>query len=60
MITLTVIVNMSKATGNSHQGIFMENGSGGVMTDLVFNGVRDMNDTYNDVKHLLAHSTDRI
>jgi hypothetical protein len=29
---------MSTAAGNNHQGIFMENGSGGVMTDLVFNG----------------------
>lgn len=29
---------MSQAEGNSHQGIFMDNGSGGFMSDLVFNG----------------------
>ncbi|KAI0082779.1 exo-beta-1,3-glucanase [Panus rudis PR-1116 ss-1] len=31
-------VEMSTAAGNAHQGIFMENGSGGYMGDLVFNG----------------------
>lgn len=29
-----------KSDGNKQQGIFMENGSGGFMTDLVFNGGR--------------------
>ena len=29
---------MSTAEGNNHQGIFMENGSGGFMYDLTFNG----------------------
>jgi glucan 1,3-beta-glucosidase len=29
---------MSTASGNQHQGIFMENGSGGFMSDLTFNG----------------------
>ncbi|PWW76933.1 Glycoside Hydrolase Family 55 protein [Tuber magnatum] len=29
---------MSQEEGNSHQGIFMENGSGGFMSDLTFNG----------------------
>ena len=29
---------MSQASGNNHQGIFMENGSGGFMGDLTFNG----------------------
>ncbi|CUS11856.1 unnamed protein product [Tuber aestivum] len=29
---------MSQAEGNSHQGIFMDNGSGGFMSDLIFNG----------------------
>ncbi|KZS93669.1 pectin lyase-like protein [Sistotremastrum niveocremeum HHB9708] len=33
-----VIVNMSTASNTAHQGIFMENGSGGFMGDLVFNG----------------------
>ncbi|EIM83048.1 exo-beta-1-3-glucanase [Stereum hirsutum FP-91666 SS1] len=33
-----VVVDMSTAAGNNHQGIFMENGSGGFMGDLVFNG----------------------
>lgn len=35
---INVVVNMSTASGNSHQGIFMENGSGGFMGDIVFNG----------------------
>ncbi|KAF7311919.1 Glycoside hydrolase family 55 protein [Mycena indigotica] len=29
---------MSSASGTRHQGIFMENGSGGFMSDLTFNG----------------------
>ncbi|KAG8220683.1 glycoside hydrolase family 55 protein [Butyriboletus roseoflavus] len=33
-----IVVEMSTASGTQHQGIFMENGSGGVITDLVFNG----------------------
>ncbi|KAK7692805.1 hypothetical protein QCA50_004439 [Cerrena zonata] len=33
-----VVFEMSTAPGNQHQGIFMENGSGGMMGDLVFNG----------------------
>src|SRR5205823_3085143 len=28
---------MSSAPGNLHQGIYMENGSGGFMADLIFN-----------------------
>ncbi|TFK55180.1 glycoside hydrolase family 55 protein [Heliocybe sulcata] len=35
---VNVVVNMSTASGNNHQGIFMENGSGGFMGDIVFNG----------------------
>ncbi|KAJ3557789.1 hypothetical protein NM688_g1277 [Phlebia brevispora] len=35
---MNIVVNMSTASGNNHQGIFMENGSGGFMGDLVFNG----------------------
>jgi glucan 1,3-beta-glucosidase len=35
---MNIVVNMSTESGNSHQGIFMENGSGGYMGDLVFNG----------------------
>jgi hypothetical protein len=35
---------MSKESGNSHQGIFMENGSGGVMSDLIFDGVSNVAD----------------
>ncbi|KAI0266054.1 beta-1,3-glucanase [Gloeopeniophorella convolvens] len=33
-----IVVNMSTENGNNHQGIFMEDGSGGFMGDLVFNG----------------------
>ncbi|KAI0831502.1 exo-beta-1,3-glucanase [Trametes gibbosa] len=33
-----VVFEMSTAPGNAHQGIWMENGSGGFMGDLVFNG----------------------
>ncbi|KAI0266055.1 beta-1-3-glucanase [Gloeopeniophorella convolvens] len=33
-----IVVNMSTESGNNHQGIFMEDGSGGFMGDLVFNG----------------------
>ncbi|KII88660.1 glycoside hydrolase family 55 protein [Plicaturopsis crispa FD-325 SS-3] len=35
---INVVVNMSTEDGNAHQGIFMENGSGGFMGDIVFNG----------------------
>jgi hypothetical protein len=35
---VNIRVEMSQATGNNHQGIFMENGSGGFMSDLYFNG----------------------
>jgi len=33
-----VVVQMSTDPSTAHQGIFMENGSGGVMGDLTFNG----------------------
>ncbi|KAH9934691.1 glycoside hydrolase family 55 protein [Fomitopsis serialis] len=33
-----VVFEMSTASDTAHQGIFMENGSGGKMGDLVFNG----------------------
>ncbi|KAF8582440.1 glycoside hydrolase family 55 protein [Ramaria rubella] len=33
-----VVVEMSTASNTAHQGIFMENGSGGFMGDLIFNG----------------------
>ncbi|KZP16290.1 glycoside hydrolase family 55 protein [Athelia psychrophila] len=35
---INVVVNMSTASGTTQQGMFMENGSGGFMGDLVFNG----------------------
>ncbi|TFK54506.1 exo-beta-1,3-glucanase [Heliocybe sulcata] len=35
---INIVVEMSTASGNAHQGIFMENGSGGFMGDLIFNG----------------------
>ncbi|KAF9483862.1 exo-beta-1,3-glucanase [Pholiota conissans] len=35
---INIVVHMSMATNTAHQGIFMENGSGGFMGDLVFNG----------------------
>jgi glucan 1,3-beta-glucosidase len=33
-----IVVNMSTASGNNHQGIFMENGSGGFISDFTTNG----------------------
>ncbi|KAH9951962.1 exo-beta-1,3-glucanase [Amylocystis lapponica] len=35
---MNIVFEMSTASGNSHQGIWMENGSGGFMGDMVFNG----------------------
>ncbi|KAI0093571.1 beta-1,3-glucanase [Irpex rosettiformis] len=35
---VNVVVDMSTEKGTKHRGIFMENGSGGFMGDLVFNG----------------------
>ncbi|KAI0746044.1 beta-1,3-glucanase [Earliella scabrosa] len=35
---INIVFQMSTAPGNAHQGIWMENGSGGFMGDLVFNG----------------------
>ncbi|EIW63632.1 exo-beta-1,3-glucanase [Trametes versicolor FP-101664 SS1] len=35
---INIVFQMSTAAGNAHQGIWMENGSGGFMGDLVFNG----------------------
>ncbi|EJD05787.1 exo-beta-1,3-glucanase [Fomitiporia mediterranea MF3/22] len=35
---INVVVNMSTDPATAHQGIFMENGSGGFMGDIVFNG----------------------
>ncbi|KAJ6454375.1 pectate lyase superfamily protein-domain-containing protein [Mycena sanguinolenta] len=35
---MNINFKMSSATGTKHQGIFMENGSGGFMSDLTFDG----------------------
>ncbi|KAK7023972.1 pectate lyase superfamily protein-domain-containing protein [Favolaschia claudopus] len=35
---MNIVINMSTASNTAHQGIWMENGSGGFMGDLVFNG----------------------
>ncbi|KIJ14887.1 glycoside hydrolase family 55 protein, partial [Paxillus involutus ATCC 200175] len=35
---VNVVVEMSTAAGTNHQGLLMENGSGGFMGDIVFNG----------------------
>ncbi|KAJ7777560.1 exo-beta-1,3-glucanase [Mycena maculata] len=35
---MNIVFQMSTAAGNAHQGIHMENGSGGFMGDMVFNG----------------------
>ncbi|KAF9481746.1 glucan 1,3-beta-glucosidase [Pholiota conissans] len=35
---MNIVVEMSSASNTVHQGIWMENGSGGYMGDLVFNG----------------------
>ncbi|KAI4271533.1 MAG: hypothetical protein L6R38_006847 [Xanthoria sp. 2 TBL-2021] len=33
-----IVFHMSQASGNQHQGVFVEDGSGGFMSDLTFNG----------------------
>ncbi|KAJ7787191.1 hypothetical protein B0H14DRAFT_287864 [Mycena olivaceomarginata] len=38
VIDLNIVINMSTAPDTAHQGLVMENGSGGFMGDLVFNG----------------------
>ncbi|KAF8078081.1 glycoside hydrolase family 55 protein [Lyophyllum atratum] len=35
---INIVFEMSTAPGTAHQGIWMENGSGGFMGDLIFNG----------------------
>ncbi|KAJ6462236.1 glycoside hydrolase family 55 protein [Mycena sanguinolenta] len=35
---MNIDFKMSSATGTKHQGVFMENGSGGFMSDLTFDG----------------------
>ncbi|KAJ7632168.1 exo-beta-1,3-glucanase [Roridomyces roridus] len=35
---INIVVQMSTAANTAHQGIWMENGSGGFISDLVFNG----------------------
>ncbi|KAI6153063.1 glycoside hydrolase family 55 protein [Pisolithus tinctorius] len=35
---INVVVEMSKENGTQHQGLYMENGSGGFMGDIIFNG----------------------
>lgn len=35
---MNIHFELSQAEGNTHQGIFMDNGSGGFMSDLSFNG----------------------
>ncbi|KAF8969934.1 exo-beta-1,3-glucanase [Flammula alnicola] len=35
---INIVIQMSTASNTAHQGIFMENGSGGFLGDLVFNG----------------------
>nr|ADX07323.1 putative exo-beta-1,3-glucanase [Flammulina velutipes] len=35
---MNIVFEMSAASGTSHQGIWMENGSGGYMGDMIFNG----------------------
>lgn len=35
---MNMVFEMSREPGNAHQGLFMENGSGGFMSDLVFRG----------------------
>ncbi|KAG0696777.1 glycoside hydrolase family 55 protein [Suillus ampliporus] len=35
---INIVVEMSTASNNKHQGMFMENGSGGFMGDIIFNG----------------------
>ncbi|KAF7292593.1 Glycoside hydrolase family 55 protein [Mycena indigotica] len=35
---MNIDFKMNKAAGTKHQGVFMENGSGGFMSDLTFDG----------------------
>ncbi|KAG1849256.1 glycoside hydrolase family 55 protein [Suillus subluteus] len=35
---INIVIEMSTASNNNHQGMFMENGSGGFMGDIIFNG----------------------
>ncbi|KAL0947431.1 hypothetical protein HGRIS_013542 [Hohenbuehelia grisea] len=35
---LNIVFEMSRAPGNAHRGIWMENGSGGYMGDMIMNG----------------------
>ncbi|KAF9242334.1 glycoside hydrolase family 55 protein [Melanogaster broomeanus] len=35
---MNLLVEMSQENGTQHQGLFMENGSGGFMGDMIFNG----------------------
>ncbi|KAG2137936.1 glycoside hydrolase family 55 protein [Suillus clintonianus] len=35
---INIVVEMSTASNNNHKGMFMENGSGGFMGDIIFNG----------------------
>lgn len=35
---MNLVFEMSTASGNNHRGLYMENGSGGFMGDMVFNG----------------------
>ncbi|KAG2335843.1 glycoside hydrolase family 55 protein [Suillus weaverae] len=35
---INIVVEMSTASNNGHRGMFMENGSGGFMGDIIFNG----------------------
>ena len=35
---MNIVFEMSTAPGNQHQGLLIENGSGGFLGDIVFNG----------------------
>ncbi|KAJ6500534.1 exo-beta-1,3-glucanase [Mycena sanguinolenta] len=35
---MNIVINLSTTAGNQHQGLWMENGSGGFMGDLIING----------------------
>ncbi|RFU33902.1 hypothetical protein B7463_g2402, partial [Scytalidium lignicola] len=42
-----VVLNLNSASGTTHEGIFIENGSAGFMTDITFNGGNRGLDTGN-------------
>ncbi|KAG1726938.1 pectate lyase superfamily protein-domain-containing protein [Suillus lakei] len=58
---IDIVVEMSTASNNNHKGMFMENGSGGFMGDIIFNGVGNQQFTVRNltVNHAATGSSSR-